>query len=170
MLFSHFCSCQPALISYSGGTPPYYISVLPAGEVAATPIMLLPDQDVAGTYTWEVNLPEGINFTLSIRDGTGALNYNAPTVVQPGTSNDCVNATAASAVSSLGATAAVTGASPTSSSGGSGGSGGGSGGSSGGSGGSGGGSGGSNGGSGGSGGGSSRSSSARSTFTRRLAF
>lgn len=28
--------------------PPYYISVLPAGEVAATPIMLLPDQDVAG--------------------------------------------------------------------------------------------------------------------------
>ncbi|CAD6574982.1 MAG: hypothetical protein CYPHOPRED_005553 [Cyphobasidiales sp. Tagirdzhanova-0007] len=99
--------CQPAAITFSGGQAPYIISVLPAGQVAAVPLEFLPSQPSAGTYTWQVNLAAGLNISLSIRDGTGALNYAAPLVIQPGTSSSCLNTTAGAAASSAGATAAV---------------------------------------------------------------
>lgn len=55
-----------------------------------------------GTYTWTVSLPAGTNITLQVRDGTGAVNYGSPVVVQPGTSDSCVDQAAASSASAAG--------------------------------------------------------------------
>jgi len=90
--------CQPAAISYSGGTPPYFIIVLPAATAPnGVALEQFPSQAAAGTYTWSpVNLPSGTNVTLGIRDGTGALNYAAPVVIAAGTSDACLTATTTS--------------------------------------------------------------------------
>ncbi|KAK9897409.1 hypothetical protein P389DRAFT_169169 [Cystobasidium minutum MCA 4210] len=108
--------CQPTLLTFGGGTAPYFLSVLPAGQASATPILTLPDQAQAGSYTWTVNLPAGTNITLQVRDGTGAVNYGSPVVVQQGTSDSCVDQAAASSASAVGGGAASTGASSAASS------------------------------------------------------
>lgn len=92
--------CQPTLLNFGGGTAPYFLSVLPAGQATANPILTLPDQTAAGSYTWTVSLPAGTNITLQVRDGTGAVNYGSPVVVQPGTSESCIDQAAASSASS----------------------------------------------------------------------
>ena len=118
---------------------PYFLSVLPAAQPTATPILTLPDQPQAGelevpilvshrktdllspplsnrlpllgSYTWTVNLPAGTNITLQVRDGTGAVNYGSPVVIQPGTSDSCVDQAGASSAAAVGGGAATTGAS-----------------------------------------------------------
>lgn len=55
-----------------------------------------------GSYTWTVSLPAGTNITLQVRDGTGAVNYGSPVVVQPGTSDSCVDQAAASSATAAG--------------------------------------------------------------------
>jgi hypothetical protein len=43
--------CQPVLLQWSGGSAPYFINVIPAGEVSAAPLERLPQQ-TGTSYTW----------------------------------------------------------------------------------------------------------------------
>ncbi|RSH84532.1 uncharacterized protein EHS24_006054 [Apiotrichum porosum] len=86
--------CQPAAVTWTGGTAPYFVSVIPAGQVAATPIEYLVDGASETSYTWNVNLAANTNITLALRDSTGAVVYSAPLVIQAGANTDCLNATA----------------------------------------------------------------------------
>jgi hypothetical protein len=64
--------CQPAAIPFSDGTPPYFISVLPAGQVSAAPLLQFPEQTTS-PYTWNVNLPAGTNMFVLARTAPFSL-------------------------------------------------------------------------------------------------
>lgn len=92
-------TCQPALLSFSGGQAPYYISVLPGGQPSATPLVQFPVQN-GNSYTWTVNLPAGSSYSLQIRDSTGAVNYSSELPVQAGTDTSCIGQSASGSGSS----------------------------------------------------------------------
>ncbi|KAM0755270.1 hypothetical protein T439DRAFT_284165, partial [Meredithblackwellia eburnea MCA 4105] len=79
--------CQPVAITYSGGTAPYFLSVIPGGQAGATPLVSFPSSatTTAGSYTWTVNIASGTSITFQIRDNTGTLAYSAPVTIQAGT-------------------------------------------------------------------------------------
>ncbi|WWD16388.1 hypothetical protein CI109_100814 [Kwoniella shandongensis] len=95
--------CQPASITFSGGTSPYILAVIPGGQVSAAAIETLSDSLSTSPFTWNVNLAAGTNITLKITDSTGAIGYSAPQVIQAGSSQACLNQTAATSGVATGA-------------------------------------------------------------------
>ncbi|KAF7796639.1 hypothetical protein EIP86_007821 [Pleurotus ostreatoroseus] len=84
--------CQPVKLTWSGGTPPYFLSLVPANQPAANPLEQFPVQQ--GTdLTWDVNLPAGTSFTTVIKDSTGQPNYSSEQTVEAGTDSSCLNGT-----------------------------------------------------------------------------
>ncbi|KAL8278684.1 hypothetical protein RQP46_008976 [Phenoliferia psychrophenolica] len=88
---SSLVACEPTLISWSGGTAPYYVTVLPGGVISTTLESLVTDLNIT-SYTWTVNIA-GVAVTLALKDSTGALAYTAAVTIQAGTSTSCVNVT-----------------------------------------------------------------------------
>jgi len=82
--------CRPVAITFTGGQAPYFLSVLPGGEPTATPLLQFPQQDVAGTYTWNVNLAAGTRITLQVRDSTGELNFSSIVSILPSDDSSCL--------------------------------------------------------------------------------
>ncbi|KAF8515396.1 hypothetical protein BU17DRAFT_93672 [Hysterangium stoloniferum] len=68
---------------WSGGSPPYFLSFVPAGEPGATPLKQFPSQS-GNSVTWNTDLPTGTLFTITLRDGTGAVAFSDKVAVQPG--------------------------------------------------------------------------------------
>lgn len=62
--------CQPAALSWTGGTAPYYLSVLPGGQASGTPLESFGEQQ-GTSYTWTVNIASGTAITLALTDSTG---------------------------------------------------------------------------------------------------
>jgi len=81
--------CESVLLEWTGGESPYYISVLPGGQVSAAPLEIFPTQ-TGTSYTWNVDLAAGTSLTLQIRDATGSISYSAPFTVQPSSDSSCV--------------------------------------------------------------------------------
>ncbi|GAA98709.1 uncharacterized protein L969DRAFT_91369 [Mixia osmundae IAM 14324] len=104
---------QPALLSYSGGTAPYFISVLPGGQTAAAALETFPTQQTAGSYTWNVDIPVGTSVTLSIRDGTGAVNYSSERTILDASGSSSASSGASSATTAAGAAGGAAGSSST---------------------------------------------------------
>jgi len=102
-------SCTALQITFSGGTPPYIISVHPGATPNADALVTFPN--VTGSpFTWTaVNYASGTSLDLTIRDSTGASAQSAPFSVQSGGSTSCLNGTA----SGSNAPAASTGSPPT---------------------------------------------------------
>ncbi|KAK4689739.1 hypothetical protein P7C73_g366, partial [Tremellales sp. Uapishka_1] len=127
--------CQPVSLTFTDGTSPYYLAVLPGGEASATAVRSLLTSALFGfltsahlaysiqleqfpsitssPYTWNVDLPADTNVTIRITDGTGTIAYTSTVVIQAGSSTSCLNSTSSSssASSSASSTAAVAGAS-----------------------------------------------------------
>jgi len=82
--------CQPIALTYTGGTAPFFLSILPGGEISSPPLEQFPEQSVEGSYTWLVNLPAGTAVTFKLTDSTGAVNYSAQLTVQAGSTADCL--------------------------------------------------------------------------------
>ncbi|KAH7921038.1 hypothetical protein BV22DRAFT_1114618 [Leucogyrophana mollusca] len=109
--------CQPTLLAWSGGTPPYYLSVLPGSSPTAAALENL--GELNGTsVTWTVNQPAGTSLGLTLRDSTGATAQSAPFTVNPG-STTCLNTTSlapgptgASTPASSAGSSATSGSSP----------------------------------------------------------
>merc|ERR1711939_1049692 len=91
--------CQPVLISFSGGTAPYCISVLPGGQSSAAALETFPTQS-GSTYTWTVDLAAGQDVTFRISDSTGAVNYSSQVPIQSSSDSSCLNGGSSSAGSS----------------------------------------------------------------------
>ncbi|KAM0755271.1 hypothetical protein T439DRAFT_353208 [Meredithblackwellia eburnea MCA 4105] len=70
--------CQPAAITWTGGVAPYFVSVIPGGEVSGIPLKSF-DSTTSTTITWT--------------DSTGALAYSAPVTIQAGTTTSCSSTT-----------------------------------------------------------------------------
>lgn len=108
--------CQPALLSWSGGSAPYFLSVIPGGQASAAALKDFGSQSDT-SETWNVDLPAGTSITLKLTDSTGNTVYSSPITIGAGTSTDCLNAaasgssSAASGSSAASSTGAVAGAS-----------------------------------------------------------
>ncbi|KAA1476233.1 hypothetical protein DENSPDRAFT_500350 [Dentipellis sp. KUC8613] len=80
--------CEPVLLSWTEGTPPYYLSLVPAGQPMAQPIkQWAPTQDTS--LTWNVDLPANTNFNVGCKDGTGKQVFTALITVGASTSGEC---------------------------------------------------------------------------------
>ncbi|KAF9476681.1 hypothetical protein BDN70DRAFT_811864 [Pholiota conissans] len=76
--------CQPQLLSWSGGAPPYYLSIIPGGQASAAPLKSF-DTQTGSSLTWIVDLPSGTSITCALKDSTGATAYTDMVTIQPGT-------------------------------------------------------------------------------------
>ncbi|KAL8277425.1 hypothetical protein RQP46_010147 [Phenoliferia psychrophenolica] len=77
--------CQPAQLTFTGDTPPFFISIIPGGNTAGAALETLPTQTAAGSATWL-----GTSVSLQIKDGSGQLNFAQAVTIQPGTSTSCL--------------------------------------------------------------------------------
>ncbi|KAF9066621.1 hypothetical protein BDP27DRAFT_998479 [Rhodocollybia butyracea] len=81
--------CEPALLQWTGGTPPYAsLVIFPDGTPTSTLLDLGP-QGTNTQFTWNVNITSGsVGFTIV--DSTGAMGQSAAVPIQPGTSTSCI--------------------------------------------------------------------------------
>ncbi|KAF8968144.1 hypothetical protein BDZ97DRAFT_1801148 [Flammula alnicola] len=108
--------CQPLLITWTGGTPPYFLSLLPGNQPSAAALLDFGTQ--TGTQlTWTVNITagtlselllfilihgfinlliQGTSLGLDLRDSTGALAQTAPFTVQSSSNTACLTASGSS--------------------------------------------------------------------------
>ncbi|KAL8283947.1 hypothetical protein RQP46_005060 [Phenoliferia psychrophenolica] len=104
---SSLVQCQPTLLSWSGGTAPYYVTVIPGGEPSATPLESFAETS-ATSYTWTVDIASGTSITIALKDSTGALAYTAQSTIQAGTTTSCpASSTVANGSASTAASAAA---------------------------------------------------------------
>ncbi|WWD04970.1 hypothetical protein V865_003041 [Kwoniella europaea PYCC6329] len=110
--------CQPAAISWTGGTGPYIISVIPGGQPSAAALETINDNESGNSLTWTVDIAANTEITIKLTDSTGAIQYSSPVTIQSG-SDSCLNGSSASGSSSAtasGASAASSGAASSASS------------------------------------------------------
>ncbi|GAA5821596.1 hypothetical protein JCM3770_005308 [Rhodotorula araucariae] len=98
-------TCEPAAITWNGGTGPYYVRVYEGGSTTSL-IETLQSSVSTNSYTWNVDVPAGQSVTLGLTDSTGATVYSAAVTVTEGSSTACVGGAAAGSSSSAAAPAA----------------------------------------------------------------
>jgi len=101
--------CQPSLITWMNGHPPYFLTVQPENEPNAGPLVNLGEQN-GTSFTWVVNIPAGDNGFLQLRDSTGVLAQSGVFSVQAGTTTSCLNSTSTGNTPASAGTGASTGA------------------------------------------------------------
>lgn len=87
---SSVVQCQPQLLTWTDGASPYYLSVIPGGQPAATPIKSF-DTQTGNSLTWTVDIPGGTSVTFSLKDSTGAVAYTDMVTVQRGSDSSCLH-------------------------------------------------------------------------------
>jgi len=107
--------CQPILLTWSGGTPPYFLSVLPGSQPNAAALVDLGQQ--SGTsFTWTVNIAAGTSIGLNLRDSSGLVAQSAPFTINSGTDSSCVGKTPSTSAGSATTAAGASSGAPASAS------------------------------------------------------
>ncbi|KAF8199611.1 hypothetical protein BJ912DRAFT_949665 [Pholiota molesta] len=101
--------CEPTLITWTGGQAPYFLSILPAGQPNASPLVDLGQQN-GSSVTWLANLGVGTSGFLDLRDNTGVLAQSGTFTVLTGSNTTCVGQPVSLSAGAA-ATTAATGAS-----------------------------------------------------------
>jgi len=79
---SQVINCQPVIINWTGGTPPYFLTILPGNQPTGSAIVNL-GEFTGNTATWFVNiLQQYKTIILNLRDSTGAISQSAPINIQ----------------------------------------------------------------------------------------
>jgi len=99
--------CQPILLTWSGGTAPYFLSILPGSQPSAPALVDFGRQN-GTSLTWKVNVAVGTSIGLTLRDSNGLVAQSAPFTVNNGTDTTCVG----QAVSTSAGTAVATNTAP----------------------------------------------------------
>jgi hypothetical protein len=81
--------CEPTLLTWSGGTPPYFLSVTPGATPDGTALEDLGQQN-GTSFSWNTNIAAGTSVDLTLRDNTGAIAQSAPFTIQAGATTACV--------------------------------------------------------------------------------
>ncbi|KAJ6477766.1 hypothetical protein C8R45DRAFT_1157707 [Mycena sanguinolenta] len=85
--------CEPLLITFSGGSPPYFVAyarVVQTNPILPTPLAKF--APVTGTsLTWIVNATLGSSLILDVKDSTGVIATSAPFTVITGAGDGCIN-------------------------------------------------------------------------------
>ncbi|RPD61075.1 hypothetical protein L226DRAFT_570810 [Lentinus tigrinus ALCF2SS1-7] len=95
--------CEPVQFSWQGGAPPYYLSLIPAGQPSAPAMKQFPVQN-GNSMTWTVDMPSGSTFSTSLKDSTGKQAYSDIQKVQSGPDSSCLNQTNSETMSSTATT------------------------------------------------------------------
>jgi hypothetical protein len=82
-------TCQPSQITFTGTHPPFFLSVIPAGNTAAPPLVDFGTIQ-SSPFTWNVNLDAGTAVTIHIKDSVGADGYSGQVVIIAGSDRSCV--------------------------------------------------------------------------------
>ncbi|KAL8279825.1 hypothetical protein RQP46_007675 [Phenoliferia psychrophenolica] len=72
---SALTQCQPTELTWSGGTAPYFVKVIPGGNPSGTALVQFPETS-ATTETWIVNIASGTSVSIAVTDSTGAIAYS----------------------------------------------------------------------------------------------
>ncbi|KIM84845.1 hypothetical protein PILCRDRAFT_87227 [Piloderma croceum F 1598] len=81
--------CQPTQLTWTGGSPPYFLSIFPGGEPTGTALEDLGQQN-ATQFTWIADLAAGTSCGFSLKDSTGLLAQSGTVTIQAGTSTSCL--------------------------------------------------------------------------------
>ncbi|QRV75136.1 hypothetical protein RhiJN_03151 [Ceratobasidium sp. AG-Ba] len=115
--------CQPVQLSWSGGTAPYFPSIIPGQQAGAPALKEFPSQ-TGTSLTWTVDLIANTYITIQVRDSTGSVQYSSAVSIQNSSDASCVNgsvsasasggpaATTPAASTPAGTSAAATGTAP----------------------------------------------------------
>ncbi|KAF8910669.1 hypothetical protein CPB84DRAFT_1743490 [Gymnopilus junonius] len=87
--------CEPLLINWSGGTPPYFLSIVPGNQPGAAALFDFGQQN-GNSITWTVNVTAGTTLGLDLRDNTGTLAQSASFTIQSSTNTACLTSTGSS--------------------------------------------------------------------------
>ncbi|CAE6463915.1 unnamed protein product [Rhizoctonia solani] len=107
--------CQPVALSWSGGTAPYFPSIIPGQQAGAAALKEFPSQ-TGTTLTWTVDLIANTYITIQVRDSTGSVQYSSAVSIQNSADSSCVNGNVSatpSGSSSATATGGASSAAPT---------------------------------------------------------
>ncbi|KAI0749589.1 hypothetical protein C8Q80DRAFT_1162781 [Daedaleopsis nitida] len=85
--------CEPVQFTWQGGSPPFYLSLIPGEHAAATAYRQFPVQN-GNSMTWKVDLPAGTTFTSSLKDSTGEQAFSDIQTVQDGPDSSCLSGAA----------------------------------------------------------------------------
>ncbi|KAJ8081022.1 hypothetical protein PM082_017860 [Marasmius tenuissimus] len=86
---NNLVTCEPVKLHWSGGKPPYFISVQDGNNPSGPALEQFPEQ--SGTsLTWKVNFSGGTSIGFLLRDSSGVTSQTASVVVQPGASTECI--------------------------------------------------------------------------------
>ncbi|KAJ6460755.1 hypothetical protein C8R47DRAFT_1327628 [Mycena vitilis] len=109
--------CQPTLITWSGGTPPYFLTCVTFVNDADDQATILVNFGTLSnnSLTWTINQPAGTNCQLFIKDSTGAPQNSAPFSVSAG-STSCLGGGSSSGGSAPSSSGSVGASAPASSS------------------------------------------------------
>ncbi|ETW83041.1 hypothetical protein HETIRDRAFT_439593 [Heterobasidion irregulare TC 32-1] len=100
--------CQPLQITWSGGTAPYFLSVLPGGDPSGSALEDF-GQQTGTSFTWtKVNQPVGTSLGLTLRDSNGLTAQSAPFTVNSGSDTSCLTASASASGTASSASASGT--------------------------------------------------------------
>jgi len=91
--------CQPIQFSWSAGTPPYYLSLIPYEQLTSPPLKTFPEQ-TGLTYTWLVDLQANTNLNIALKDATGMTVYSSLVTIEASSDSSCLNTTVAEGTSS----------------------------------------------------------------------
>ncbi|KII91076.1 hypothetical protein PLICRDRAFT_174401 [Plicaturopsis crispa FD-325 SS-3] len=86
--------CQPTLLSWTGGTAPYFLVLISHYHVdrgnspSSAPLEDLGEQK-GTSYTWKTDVASGTSVGLTLKDSTGAIAQTAAFTIQQG-STSCV--------------------------------------------------------------------------------
>ncbi|KAJ7593107.1 Endonuclease/exonuclease/phosphatase [Mycena floridula] len=81
--------CRPIQLSWSGGTPPYFLTIQP-GDNPTGPSLVDLGQQTGTTFTWNANVTAGTSIDIQIRDSAGVIQNSAAVTVQPSSDSSCI--------------------------------------------------------------------------------
>jgi len=85
--------CEPVQFTWTAGTPPYYLTILPGGQPSATPLLQFPTQ-TGTSVTWNVNIQANVQITIALKDSTGTVAYTDTVTIQAGPDTSCLTSSA----------------------------------------------------------------------------
>lgn len=101
--------CQPAAISWTATTGPYFLSIIPGNQPSAAPLEQFNATTKLSTV-WTVDISAGTSVGFSITDGLGAINYSAAMTILSSSDTSCIgkDATTGGSSAAAGSVAGVT--------------------------------------------------------------
>ncbi|KAJ7093112.1 hypothetical protein C8R44DRAFT_890885 [Mycena epipterygia] len=98
--------CEPISLTWSDGTAPYYLTIIPGGDTSSAALETF-DSTSDTSVTWTVDIAAGTSITLAIKDSTGTIAYSDAVSIQTGSDTSCVSSATAGSYAGSAATSAA---------------------------------------------------------------